>query len=85
MRQANENLMVDVEPSYSECTHHWVIETPSGPASLGYCKVCGIVKEFQNFIENNPNWEDDVESGQAQSNQVLRSVVTLPSKTDESE
>jgi len=85
MRQPNENVMVESGPSYLQCTHHWVIETPSGPASLGYCKVCGIEKEFQNFIENNPYWEEDTESGQAQSNQVLRSVVALPRKTDEFE
>lgn len=28
-------------------THHWVIEPPSGPTSIGRCR-CGLSKEFEN-------------------------------------
>ncbi len=28
------------------CTHHWVIEFPSGPNSTGKCKRCGCEQQF---------------------------------------
>lgn len=30
------------------CRHHWLIESPHGPTSLGRCKLCGAQKEFRN-------------------------------------
>ena len=30
------------------CQHHWVIEQPNGPTSLGRCKHCGERREFSN-------------------------------------
>jgi len=33
----------------SQCTHHWVIDPPSGPISYGTCKKCGETKEFVNW------------------------------------
>ena len=33
------------------CTHHYIIETPSGPTSWGECKLCKETKEFKNFID----------------------------------
>jgi hypothetical protein len=32
------------------CPHHWVIESPSGPVSVGVCKWCGARMEFSNYI-----------------------------------
>ena len=32
------------------CTHHWVIETPAGPVSIGRCRLCGEEREFNNSI-----------------------------------
>ena len=32
------------------CTHHWCIEAPNGPASLGRCSLCGEQREFANSI-----------------------------------
>ena len=34
----------------SDCAHHWEIESPNGPTSVGVCKVCGETKEFRNSI-----------------------------------
>ena len=34
----------------SQCSHHWVIESPDGPTSVGRCKYCGAVKEFSNYL-----------------------------------
>ena len=36
----------------TRCSHHWIIEPPAGPTSRGVCKLCGAVKEFDNFPEN---------------------------------
>jgi hypothetical protein len=55
-----------------ECTHHWVIESPSGPASRGLCKLCGAEREFRNYLENSPYWEDDVYLGQVSSGSRFR-------------
>lgn len=30
------------------CQHRWVIETPHGATSRGYCKRCGAKKRFPN-------------------------------------
>ena len=32
----------------TQCAHHWVIETPSGPRSKGKCQLCGEEREFSN-------------------------------------
>ncbi len=33
------------------CRHVWIIEMPQGPTSKGVCEICGIEKEFLNYIE----------------------------------
>ena len=33
-----------------QCTHHWVIDPPDGPTSMGRCKRCGEKKEFYNYV-----------------------------------
>ena len=38
------------------CQHRWVIETPHGATSRGYCKRCGANKRFPNAPEQ-PMWE----------------------------
>lgn len=40
------------------CRHHWLIESPEGPTSLGICKLCGAQKEFRNSASD-LLWEDD--------------------------
>jgi hypothetical protein len=40
------------------CRHHWVIETPNGTMSGGYCKRCGQRKEFRNSTED-LMWDSD--------------------------
>ena len=39
----HENNMTEVS-----CPHHWLIEPPQGPTSIGICKMCGAIKEFDN-------------------------------------
>ena len=32
--------------------HRWRIDEPSGPMSRGVCKVCGVEKEFKNWLSD---------------------------------
>lgn len=32
--------------------HHWLIEAPNGPTSVGKCKTCGRRKDFPNSSED---------------------------------
>jgi len=40
------------------CQHHWIIESPSGPTSMGRCRLCGAERQFINSAEG-PLREDD--------------------------
>jgi len=33
-----------------KCSHYWIIDSPNGPTSVGRCKYCGAVKEFDNYL-----------------------------------
>ncbi len=32
----------------TQCAHHWIIETATGPVSKGACQLCGEEREFNN-------------------------------------
>lgn len=51
-------LSVAVQTTLSDCTHHWVIESPHGPVSAGVCKLCNAEREFRNSLPYN-GWEAD--------------------------
>ncbi|MEX2159883.1 MAG: hypothetical protein WEB04_10835 [Dehalococcoidia bacterium] len=34
------------------CRHHWIIETPHGKTSRGFCKRCGLNRRFPNAAES---------------------------------
>lgn len=34
----------------ASCRHYWVIESPDGKTSVGYCKLCHQSREFYNSI-----------------------------------
>lgn len=41
----------------TECNrHHWQIESPNGPVSIGKCKICGERREFNNSIQGS-GWD----------------------------
>lgn len=46
----------------SECHHHWVISVARGPLSSGYCKVCGLHKDFKNYPSDHMGMEDEFRS-----------------------
>lgn len=39
------------------CVHHWVIDPPNGPTSVGVCKNCGEEREFPNAEPENTHWK----------------------------
>ena len=41
-----------------QCRHHWLIESPEGPISVGICKLCGAQREFRNSVVD-LLWEDE--------------------------
>ncbi len=54
----------------SDCNHHWVIESPNGPTSVGRCRACGEIREFKNSIQIT-SWES--EGNHVQRSQTLTS------------
>ncbi len=44
------------ERTESDCMHHWLIESPNGPVSVGVCKICGEKGEFKNSIQGS-GWD----------------------------
>ena len=58
---------VITEPEVLEiqtCQHEWMIDSPNGPSSHGICHLCGIEKDFPNYIEGSA-WGSDVSSEQS--------------------
>ena len=51
-----------------ECTHHWIIETPSGRFSKGICNKCKINKLFDNIIDDSNVSQWKVGKAHANSN-----------------
>ena len=45
-----------IESKFEMCPHHWVIDTPNGPTSIGTCKMCGERQEFVNSL-GSVGWE----------------------------
>ena len=41
------------------CLHQWLIDAPAGKTSKGTCRICGEVRDFQNYIEGS-SWGYDV-------------------------
>ena len=47
----NETVQEQEASAAETCRHHWVIESPDGPTSRGYCKLCRREREFFNDPE----------------------------------
>lgn len=43
--------MYKPELKKKQCTHHWIIDFPDGPVSVGRCKYCGKVRRFYNYFD----------------------------------
>tara|TARA_Y100000590_G_scaffold465710_1_gene638799 strand:+ start:1799 stop:2023 length:225 start_codon:yes stop_codon:yes gene_type:complete len=55
VRDGDTSLEVEAAADHG---HHWLIESPNGPTSVGTCKVCGLIREFKNSIQIT-SWESD--------------------------
>lgn len=53
-----KDLQRDISATSPVCRHHWVIETPNGARSHGFCKRCGTERDFRNSSEDLP-WDND--------------------------
>ena len=47
--------------------HHWIIDQPNGPTSIGTCKSCGLTQEFKNSIQGS-GWDRDGSRRRAAAN-----------------
>jgi len=41
-----------VVKAQADHAHRWLIEEPNGPKSAGVCKICGVAKEFKNWLQD---------------------------------
>jgi len=57
------------------CNHHWVIESPNGPTSVGVCKLCGVGREFRNSLPGG-GWERDAADLKAREDLVKQTQPT---------
>ena len=48
----------DTAAADTSCMHHWMIDQPNGPTSMGTCKICGVSQEFNNSVQGN-GWDRD--------------------------
>jgi hypothetical protein len=55
MSADSENLDGETRPvgsdSSDDCVHHWIIESASGPTSIGVCSYCGATRDFRNSLD----------------------------------
>ncbi|MCY4366447.1 MAG: hypothetical protein OXE17_09520 [Chloroflexi bacterium] len=62
------------ETDIQECQHHWVIQEADGPFSSGFCRLCGALKEFKNYLESS-HWGDEKTRSESRT-----PLVGIPSK-----
>ena len=43
--------MLESYNKQKQCAHHWIIDFPDGPTSIGTCKLCGATAEFTNDLQ----------------------------------
>ena len=65
-----------IETRSELCSHHWVIDTPNGPTSIGTCKMCGEKQEFVNSLMS-VGWEKVTSYGRS----INSTQVSTPEKT----
>ena len=57
-RSTQDSLLDRENPAGEMCIHHWLIDRPAGPISMGVCRICGAREEFKNSFEGS-YWGDD--------------------------
>jgi len=46
-------------PTAGHCLHHWLIEAPAGPTSVGVCRGCGERRLFANAPTGGVPWSPE--------------------------
>ena len=46
-----KDLNDKVDQQLNEHAHHWMLDTPNGPITIGTCKICHEDREFYNSID----------------------------------
>ena len=54
MKEDKNECREEKETAEAGCPHYWLIEPPKGPTSMGICKRCGAIKEFDNQFSAQP-------------------------------
>ena len=68
-------VIIIPEDQSLDCAHHWVIDSPSGPISMGVCKQCGAEGEFKNSLPDG-TWErDSSQQSSSPENPLVKPVV----------
>ena len=44
-----QKLTEHISETEHHCKHHWIIDSPAGPTSKGFCRFCGEARLFNNF------------------------------------
>lgn len=75
---ARKTMTQDPPVVVAQCRHHWAIDRPTGPTSMGVCLRCGAQKVFLNSPADFP-WEGDNVSDLGYGNWTpLRKHDTIP-------
>ncbi len=75
MVTATEGSAVEREEETRQCGHYWLIDSPGGPTSKGVCRLCGIERQFRNYLEN-ARWDEDGSSDQESVKASIASSLT---------
>jgi hypothetical protein len=63
------------------CCHYWLVEPPNDQMSLGVCRRCGEVRQFENYLDATINWTRTPESRQTEEGSRL-TAKRLPGKSN---
>jgi hypothetical protein len=47
-----ERPPVEIIGGNPDCVHHWIIDSPAGGVSAGYCKICSAHRVFANYVSD---------------------------------
>ena len=72
---------VEREEETRQCGHHWLIDSPGGPTSKGVCRLCGIERQFRNYLES-ARWDED---GSSDQELVKANIASSLAKNDAQE
>lgn len=46
------DIIVDSVVNEVRCGHHWIIDRADGRTSRGKCALCGLTREFPNYLSD---------------------------------